>query len=92
MLIKLNIEGELLDNLLRDAEENCRTNPQQVLYYLKQIYKGNIKVLDSTDKVLSEGDKVLTSNNKVLESTEKALESTDNDKYLDNLGNDIIDF
>ena len=92
MLIKLNIEGELLDNLLRDAEENCRTNPQQVLYYLKQIYKGNIVVLDSTEKVLSRDNEVLTSDNKELESTEKEQKSTDNDKYLDNLGNDIIDF
>lgn len=34
MLIKLNIEGELLELLKRDAEINCRTNPQQILYYL----------------------------------------------------------
>ena len=40
MLIKLNIDGELLKLLKADAEENCRSNPQQILYYLKQIYKG----------------------------------------------------
>lgn len=92
MLIKLNVEGELLDNLLRDAKENCRTNPQQIIYYLKQIYKGNIVVLDSTNKVLSSDIRVLSSDDKKLDSTEKELDSANNDKYLDNLGSDIIDF
>lgn len=47
MLIKLNIEGELLELLKKDAEINCRTNPQQILYYLRQIYSGQLSVLNN---------------------------------------------
>lgn len=51
MLIKLNIEGELLELLKKDAEINCRTNPQQILYYLRQIYSGQLSVSNNTQVV-----------------------------------------
>ena len=51
MLIKLNIEGELLELLKKDAEINCRTNPQQILYYLRQIYRGQLSVSNNTQVV-----------------------------------------
>lgn len=51
MLIKLNIEGELLEILKKDAEINCRTNPQQILYYLRQIYSGQLSVSNNTQVV-----------------------------------------
>ena len=51
MLIKLNIEGELLELLKKDAEINCRTNPQQILYYLRQIYSGKLSVSNNTQVV-----------------------------------------
>ena len=51
MLIKLNIEGELLELLRKDAEINCRTNPQQILYYLRQIYSGQLSVSNNTQVV-----------------------------------------
>lgn len=51
MLIKLNVEGELLECLKKDAEINCRTNPQQILYYLRQIYNGQLSVSNNTQLV-----------------------------------------
>lgn len=51
MLIKLNIDGELLELLKKDAEINCRTNPQQILYYLRQIYSGQLSVSNNTQVV-----------------------------------------
>jgi hypothetical protein len=48
MLIKLNIDGELLELLKADAKENCRTNPQQIIYYLKQIYRGKMFEVSTT--------------------------------------------
>ena len=51
MLIKLNIEGELLELLKKDAEINCRTNPQQILYYVRQIYSGQLSVSNNTQVV-----------------------------------------
>lgn len=51
MLIKLNIEGELLELLKKDAQINCRTNPQQILYYLRQIYSGQLSVSNNTQVV-----------------------------------------
>ncbi len=51
MLIKLNIDGELLQLLRKDAEINCRTNPQQILYYLRQIYSGQLSVSNNIQVV-----------------------------------------
>lgn len=39
---KITLEGELLEQFLLDLEESERTAPQQIRYYLKQIYKGNL--------------------------------------------------
>ena len=84
MLIKLNLEGELLDQILADAKRNCRTNPQQIIYYLKQIYEGNIVVLNCTD--IGQGgtitsrkgtNEVLTSEKTYYESTKARRVSTD---------------
>ena len=61
MLIKLNIDGELLELLKADAEENCRTNPQQILYYLKQIYKG--KIIEPKVPILEELNNYNSTNN-----------------------------
>lgn len=84
MLIKLNLEGELLESVLEDAKRNCRTNPQQIIYYLKQIYEGNIVVLNGTDIGQSgtitsrKGtNEVLTSEKTYCESTNIRLVSTD---------------
>lgn len=66
MLIKLNIEGKLLECLQQDAKVNCRTNPQQVLFYLQQIYAGEIDVPN--------GIKVVP--NRYNESTEKLQDKT----------------
>lgn len=53
MLIKLNVEGKLLECLQQDAKANCRTNPQQVLFYLQQIYKGELSVPNGVQLVPS---------------------------------------
>ena len=39
---KITLEGELLEQFLLDLEESERSAPQQIRYYLKQIYKGNL--------------------------------------------------
>ena len=69
MLIKLNIEGELLELLKKDAEINCRTNPQQILYYLRQIYSGQLSVSNNTQVVQIEvptvNQEIPTVNNEV---------------------------
>lgn len=108
MLIKLNLEGELLENLLKDAKTNCRTNPMQIIYYLQEIYAGNILVLgddkQGTNRVLTEYENKPVSTNKTNESTLKGKSSTETGKHstqkdmeqlqkqVDNLGDDIIDW
>lgn len=108
MLIKLNLEGELLENLLKDAKTNCRTNPMQIIYYLQEIYKGNIIVLSNdkqgTNRELTEYENKPVSTDKNNESTLKHYISTSKgksstqrnieqlQKQVDNLGDDIIDW
>lgn len=38
MIIKVKLEGELLEALKKDAEQNLRTHPAQIIYYLREIY------------------------------------------------------
>lgn len=38
MIIKVKLEGELLECLKRDSADNLRTHPAQIIYYLRQIY------------------------------------------------------
>lgn len=74
MLIKLNIDGELLELLKADAEINCRTNPQQILYYLRQIYSGQLSVSNNTQVVQIEVPTVnqeVTSINHMVQSSTK---------------------
>ena len=108
MLIKLNLEGELLENLLKDAKRNCRTNPMQIIYYLQEIYAGNIMVLEDdkqgTNRVLTEYENKPVSTNKTDESALKGKSSTKTGKHstqkdleqlqkqVDDLGDDIIDW
>lgn len=100
MLIKLNLEGELLENVLEDAKNNCRTNPQQIIYYLKQIYAGNIIIPNGTQIGQIGTNEVLTSENTDLESTQRGQIGTnvvpqgnsDIPQELLELDNDIFDF
>lgn len=107
MLIKLNLEGELLEKVLADAKRNCRTNPQQIIYYLKQIYEGNIVVLNGTQIGQNGTNEVLTSEktdqvsteigqngtNISLDSTEVVPSSIDEvPKEILELDNEIFDF
>ena len=85
MLIKLNIDGELLELLKADAEENCRTNPQQILYYLKQIYKGKTiepkviisEQIDNND-VLPDNQESTIDNNRVSNVDEYSTNDSTN--------------
>ena len=90
MLIKLNLEGELLENLLKDAKRNCRTNPMQIIYYLQEIYAGNIMVLVSTNKTDESTLKGKSSTKTGKHSTQKDMEQLQ--KQVDDLGDDIIDW
>lgn len=92
MLVKLNLEGELAEALLRDAEENCRTRPQQVIYILKKHYLSTDKYQNGTNKVLTSTNTEHQGTNEVLDSTDKDNNSTENDQILENLGIDIIEF
>lgn len=89
MLIKLNLEGELLDKLLKDAERNCRTNPKQIEYYLQEIYNGNILVLNDnqqgTNMVLTKDDKTNNSTDKDFVSTDTDKDSTKSDQHGTNM-------
>lgn len=42
MIVKVKLEGELLEALKKDAEINLRTHPAQIIYYLRQIYADQI--------------------------------------------------
>lgn len=44
MIIKVKLEGELLECLKKDAESNLRTHPAQIIYYLRQIYEEQLRV------------------------------------------------
>lgn len=87
MLIKLNIEGKLLECLQQDAKVNCRTNPQQILFYLQQIYSGEINV--------PSGIKIVP--NRYNESTEKAHDKTivstrEGQTNVDDIPNEVFNF
>lgn len=85
MLIKLNVDGELLECLKRDSEINCRTNPQQILYYLRQIYNGQLSVSNNTQFVQIE---VPTLNHEVQEDIQEVPEYI---QQVHNSDNDSIE-
>ena len=50
MWVKLELTGELEEQFLKDTGRSLRTSPNQIKYYLQEIYNGNIIIVDDTTK------------------------------------------
>ena len=42
MWIKFEVKGELLDQIKKESDEECRTPTQQALYIIKSYYKDKL--------------------------------------------------
>lgn len=63
MLVKLNLDAELSQWLDQLSIQECRTRPQQVIYFLKKIKDSQVLDLQdiaSTKEVLQENQEVIT--------------------------------
>lgn len=63
MLVKLNLDAELSQWLDQLSIQECRTRPQQVIYFLKKIKDSQVLDLQgivSTKEVLQENQEVTT--------------------------------
>ena len=84
MWIKFEVKGELLNQIKKESDEECRTPTQQALYIIKSYYKDK-SVTNNSNLVTDSSDKELL----VTDNNDKELLVTDN--YLE-ISTDVIDF
>ena len=84
MWIKFEVKGELLDQIKKESNDECRTPTQQALYIIKSYYKDKL-VPNSSNKELA-----VTDNNS-QDTTVTNKEQKETNDYSE-ISSDVIDF
>lgn len=91
MILKISVEGELLELLSKEAEENERSNTQQARFIIRQYYKN--KVSEMTQGVSKEVQIVTdTATTQTIEVKEVKEETKEESIEAIELPSGIFDF